>query len=311
MVVPKKRSGLADFFIRLVKQKPLGTFGAIIVLVMLFCGIFADVIAPTGLNEPNPDFRLAPPELGRPFGSDNLGRDLFSRVIYGARISVIVGLSAASLTLFISTSLGMLSGFLGGKFDLILQRFVDAWMCFPGLVLLIVLISLVGHGMWQVIIVMGLSWGISNSRVSRGLIISMKENVYIQAATAVGCPTWRIILRHLMPNIAPLLIVGFSILVPELILAEASLSFLGMGVPPPAPSWGGMLSKGALNYMYDAPWMAIWPGAALAVTVYGTNMFGDALRDLLDPRLKGGAGRYGTAKTAKKVKGPDSGSEKA
>jgi len=152
---------------------------------------------------------------------------------------------------------------------------------------------MIGPGMWQVIIVMGIQWGITGSRVIRGATISTKENVYVEAAKAIGCPTTRILTRHILPNIMAPIIILFTTRVPAMILLEASLSFLGYGIPPPAPSWGGMLSGSARTYMFRAPWMAIWPGLALSTVVYGVNMFGDALRDLLDPRLRGGAGRYG------------------
>jgi peptide/nickel transport system permease protein len=166
-------------------------------------------------------------------------------------------------------------------------------MCLPGLVLLIVIISMVGPGMWTVIISLGILWGIVNSRVIRSTVVSIKENVYVKASRAIGCSTPRIFLRHILPNIAATIMVQFSIWVPQIILMEASLSFLGYGIPPPVPSWGGMLGGMGRSYMFLAPWMVLWPGLALSVVVYGVNMFGDALRDLLDPRLKGGAGRFG------------------
>lgn len=288
----KRQSVSIRFLKRLVRERPLGAIAGVVVLALLFCGIFADYIAPYGMNEINSNYLLNPPEPGRPFGSDNLGRDIFSRVVFGARISLVVGFTATIITLVVSNFIGMLSAYLGGKFDIILQRFIDAWLCFPGLVVLLILVSLFGHGLWRVTIIIGITWGLGNSRITRGLILSMKQDDYINAARAIGCSTGRILLRHLLPNTMPLIIVGFSILVPELIIAEASLSFLGMGVPPPNSSWGGMLGIGSLAYMYKAPWMAIWPGVAIAVTVYSVNMFGDALRDLLDPKLKGGAGSY-------------------
>ncbi|MBA7482881.1 Glutathione transport system permease protein GsiD [subsurface metagenome] len=297
----KRHSWLANFAIRLVKEKPLGTVGAVITLLLLFVGIFANFIAPYGMNELTRDY-LAPPSIGYWLGTDNIGRDLLSRVIYGARISVIVGLLASIITTVISIIIGMLCGYIGGKFDLIVQRFVDAVMCMPGLILLMVIMSVIGQGMWQVIFVLGILWGISGSRLIRSAVIGIRENVYVAAAEAIGCSTTRILIRHILPNIMAPAIIHFSVNVPAAILTEASLSFLGFGVPPPAPSWGGMLSGSGRQYMFKAPWMVIWPGFALSIVVYGVNMLGDAVRDLLDPRLRGGVGRYGmrAKKEAKK-----------
>jgi len=291
----KRHSWLAEFFIRLVKEKPLGTVGGVITLLLLLTGIFANFIAPYGVNETNPADMLLAPSARYWLGTDNLGRDLLSRVIFGARISVIVGLAATAISVTLSTIIGILCGYIGGKFDLIVQRFVDAWMCFPGLVILMVLMSVIGPGMWSVIIVLGLSTGIVGSRIVRGATMSVKENVYVEAAKAIGCPTKRIITRHILPNIMAPIIILFSTRVPNAILIEASLSFLGFGIPPPAASWGGMLSGSGRSYMFLAPWMCIWPGFALSIVVYGVNMFGDAVRDILDPRLRGGVGRYGVS----------------
>ncbi|GAI75736.1 unnamed protein product, partial [marine sediment metagenome] len=198
--------------------------------------------------------------------------------------------------------IGMLSGYIGGKFDLIVQRFVDGWMCLPGLVLLMVIIGMIGQGMWQVIIVLGISWAFGGSRVIRSAVIGIKENVYIAAAVAIGCPTSKILTRHILSNIMAPIVVQFSLQVPAIILTEASLSYLGFGIPPPAPSWGGMVGGAGRIFMHVAPWMAFFPGLALSIVVYGVNMFGDAVRDLLDPRLRGGVGRYGVRakKEAKK-----------
>jgi len=296
---PQRRTFWADLFIRLVKEKPLGTVGAVIVLLLLLTGIFADLLAPYGYNEIHAEDWLSPPSAKYVLGADMLGRDLLSRVIFGARISVIVGLAATTISVVVSTGIGILCGYLGGKFDLVVQRFVDAWMCFPALIILIVAISLVGPGMWQVVIVLGLQYGIAGSRIIRGSVMSIKENVYVEAARAIGCSTTRILIRHIMPNIMAPIIILFTTRMPAVILAEATLSFLGLGIPPPAPSWGGMLSGAGRAYMEMAPWMAIWPGLALSIVVYGVNMFGDALRDLLDPRLRGGLGRYGGVKVKK------------
>jgi len=289
---PKRRSAVADFFIRLVKEKPLGTVGGIIVLLLLLTGVFADLLAPYGFNEIHLRDSLSPPSGQYMLGTDNLGRDVLSRIIFGARISMIVGMAATSLSVLISAVIGILCGFIGGKFDLIVQRFVDAWMCIPGLVLLIVVVTITGPGIWQVIILLGLLYGIGGSRIVRGAVIGIKENVYMDAAVAIGCSTTRILTRHVLPNIMAPIIILFTTRMPAVILVEASLSFLGFGIPPPAPSWGGMLSGSGRQFMMIAPWMALWPGLALAVAVYGINMFGDAVRDILDPRLRGGLGRY-------------------
>ena len=289
----KTRSKFADVAIRLIKEKPLGTVGAVVTLFMLFVGIFAGWLAPHGMNEMFTSYVMVPPSAQFPFGTDNLGRDIFSRVIYGARISVIVGLTATFISVVISTTIGVMCGYIGGKFDLIVQRFVDAFMCVPGLVLLMVIVSMVGPGMWQIIIILGIQGGIGGSRMMRGIVFGIKENTYLQAALAIGDSTWIILTRHILPNILAPIIIIFSMNVPGTILAESGLSFLGFGIPPPNPSWGGMLSGDARTYMFQAPWMALWPGLALSIMVYGVNMFGDAVRDLLDPRLRGGVGRYG------------------
>jgi len=299
---PKRRSWLVDFGIRLVKEKPLGTVGAVITLLLLLTGIFADFLAPYGMNEPNVADRMLAPSAGYWLGTDNLGRDILSRVIFGARISVIVGLAASTLATIISLIIGVVSGYIGGKLDLIVQRFVDTVMCLPDLIVSIVLISIIGPGMWQVIVVLGIITGIVGSRIIRSAVIGIKENVYVAAAEAIGCSTTRILTRHILPNIMAPTITLFSVRVPAMVMSEASLSFLGFGIPPPVPSWGGMLSGSGRAYMFEAPWMAVWPGLALATVVYGVNMFGDAVRDLLDPRLRGGVGRYGVRakKEAKK-----------
>jgi len=305
VVERKRHSLLVDFLIRLVREKPLGTVGGVITLLLLFTGIFANFLAPYGYNEINVSGFMAPPSAQFPLGADNLGRDMLSRIIYGARISMIVGLSATAISITIATIIGLLSGYLGGKFDITMQRFVDGWMCFPGLILLIAVISLVGVGIWQIVVVLGVLFGIGGSRIVRSAVIGVRENVYVQAAVAVGSPTIRILTRHLLPNIMAPIVILFTTQMPGVILTEATLSFLGYGIPAPHPSWGGMLSGSGRSYMFLAPWMAIWPGLALSIVVYGINIFGDALRDLLDPRLRGGVGGmggYGTEKAKKALR---------
>ena len=304
-IEPKGHGVWTELVIRLLRDKPLGMIGLVLVVALFFAGVFADLawlglpdagLTPYHYNKTNPAHYLNPPSVEHLLGADNLGRDVLSRVIYGARISLTVGLGATLISALIAATIGTLSGYIGGKFDIVMQRFVDAWMCFPGLVILIAAISLVGPGIWQVIVVLGILFGIGGSRIVRGAVIGIKQNMYIEAAESIGSSTGSIIFQHILPNIMAPMIILFSTQVPGIIMIEASLSFLGFGIPPPFPSWGGMLSRSGRTFMEQAPWMAIWPGAALAVVVYGINMFGDALRDLLDPRLRGGLGRYSGAK---------------
>ena len=298
---PNHRGFFADFFYRLWKEKRLGLIGAIIFMIFLFTGIFADFIAPYGYNDIDPVKYLRPPSAENWLGTDNLGRDLLSRVIYGARISVIIGFAATSLSILVSVVIGIVSGYFGGKVDMLMQRMVDAWMCFPGLIILIVAISITGPGIWQVIVVLGLQYGVAGSRVVRGSVVSIKESVYIVAARAIGVSNIRMMLTHILPNIMVPIIVLFSIRIAAVIMAEATLSFLGLGIPAPAPSWGAMLSTGGRSYMTQAPLLGIAPGITLALVIYSINVFGDAMQDLLDPRLRGGIGSYSS--DTKKRKG--------
>lgn len=279
--------GTGRFIRRLFREKPLGAAGAVICLIFLFCGVFADFLAPYGVTEFDLGARLAPPSWEHPFGTDNLGRDLLSRCLYGAQLSVIIGLSAASLATVISILLGLLSGYLGGKFDLVTQRLVDAWMSFPDLVILIVVVAVLGPGSWQIVGTLGLLLGVGGSRIVRSAVVSVRENMYVHAAQSVGATSSRILWRHILPNVLPPIIVLFTTRVGTVILAESALSFLGLGVPPPAPTWGGMLSGTGRTFMFQGPWLVLFPGLCLTLVVYSINVFGDALRDLLDPRMRG------------------------
>lgn len=272
---------------RLFREKPLGAIGGVVFLGFLFVGVFADLLAPYGANQINPINRLKPPSWAFPFGTDNLGRDMLSRCIYGAQLSVIIGFCAAGLATLISVLIGIVTGYLGGKVDLITQRFVDAWQSFPDLIVLIVVVSVVGPGMPQIIVTLGLLLGIAGSRIIRSAVVSVRENMYVHAAQSIGASTPRILLRHILPNVLPPVIVLFTTRVGVVILIESALSFLGLGVPPPAPTWGGMLSGSGRAFMFQGPWLALAPGLCLTVVVYATNMFGDALRDLFDPRMRG------------------------
>jgi peptide/nickel transport system permease protein len=297
----KRRNMYVDILVRLAKEKPLGLAGGIVVLILLLTGIFANYLAPFDYNYMILGDRLTGPSAAHFLGADNMGRDLLSRIIYGARISMIVGLCGAALHLIIGFMIGAVSGYFGGKFDIVLQRIVDAVQCFPSLILFMVIMAIIGQGMLPVILVLGISSGFLGSRTIRSAVIGIKENMYIQAANSIGTRTRNILLRHILPNIMPVLIIEFTLAVGRMIISEAMLSFLGFGIPQPFPSWGGMLSGSGRRFMLQDPWMALWPGLSLAIAVYSINMLGDALRDLWDPRLRGGLGRYGGT-NAKKLK---------
>ena len=286
-IAPKRRSRLADFFTRLWKEKPLGTASGIIVLLLILVAIFADVLAPYRYTEPHLVDRLTGSSARYLLGTDHLGRDFLSRIIIGARVSILVGLVVTAINVVVALLVGGTSGFLGGKLDLGVQRFVDAWMAFPGLLILLTIMSIAGRGVPQVILVLGISGGIGGSRIVRGTVIGIKENVYFQAAEAIGNTRWRAFIRHVLPNIMPVIIIIFSMSIGGVILSLASLGFLGFGLPPATPDWGGMLSREGRQHMEVAPWLALFPGLALTITIYSLNMFGDAIRDLLDPRLRG------------------------
>ena len=290
VIEPKRRSQLAEFFTRLVREKPLGTICGIIILILIFVAIFADVLAPYSYDKAYIIDRLQGPSARYLLGTDQLGRDFLSRLIFGARISLTVGLAATALNVVVAVLIGGISGFLGGKFDLVVQRFVDAWIAFPGLLLLLTIMSIVGRGLPQIIVVLGIAGGIGGSRVLRGAVIGIKENDYFLAARAIGSPGAATLMRHVLPNIMAPIIIIFSITVGGVIISEASLSFLGFGLPVKVPSWGGLLSREGRQYMELAPRLALMPGLCLTITVYSLNMFGDAMRDLLDPRLRGGEG---------------------
>ena len=289
---PKTRTGAAYFFARLWKEKPLGTASGIIIVLFALTAIFADVLAPYGMLEMSLADRLSGPSARFLLGTDHVGRDLLTRLIYGARVSLTVGLAATALNVVVAMVIGGASGFVGGNVDLATQRFVDAWVSIPGLLILLTIMSIVGQGLVQTIVVLGVTGGIGGSRVVRSAVIAIKENVYFQAAEAIGSSRWRTLVWHVVPNIVAPVIIVFSINIGAVIISEASLSFLGFGLPVEVPSWGGMLSREGREYMEQAPWLAFWPGIFLTVLVYSLNMFGDAVRDLLDPRLRGG-GRLG------------------
>lgn len=272
---------------RFVKRKPLGAFGAIILSVAAFTALFAPFIAPYGFNITALGERLAGPVPGHWLGTDELGRDLLSRIIYGARVSITISFFAVLLASILSLTLGGTTGYFGGSYDLFFLRFVDAWLALPGLVTAIILVGLFGQSVTMLALVIGLTGGVQQSRVVRSAVLDVKHRPYVEAARSLGASELRLMLRHILPNIMPILIVLSTTALGGYILAEAGLSFLGYGVPPPTPTWGGMLAGSAVQYMVSNPSMVIFPGLVLALTVYSANMFGDALRDVLDPRLRG------------------------
>ncbi len=277
------------FTLRFCRRKPLGAIGAVIIVALLVMAVFADRIAPYAYDESVA--RMHPPSARLWMGTDNLGRDIWSRIVYGARISVTVGFATVALATLIAAAIGVSSAYVGGTYDIVVQRAVDAWMSFPPLVIILSLLAVLGPGLLNLILALSIIGAAGASRVIRGATLSVMQNQYVEAARAIGAGHTRILLLYVFPNVMATVIILATIGLGAVILAESALSFLGFGVPPPYPSWGGMLSGSGRTFMYHAPWMALWPSAAISLAVFGFNMFGDALRDLLDPRLRGTGGR--------------------
>jgi peptide/nickel transport system permease protein len=274
---------------RFARRKPLGALGGLVVVAMLLMAVFAERIAPYGYDETIRGARMRPPSTAHWLGTDNLSRDMWSRVVYGARVSVTVGFATIGLAVLLATAVGVSSGYFGGAYDLVVQRIVDAWLSFPYLVIILSLMAVLGPGLLNVVLSLAVLIAATNSRVIRGATITVAQSTHVEAARALGCGHARIILRHILPNVTATIIILATIGLGAAILAESALSFLGFGVPPPYPSWGAMLSGSGRTYMFRAPWMAVWPGMAISLAVFGFNMLGDALRDVLDPRLRGSA----------------------
>ncbi len=284
--VPKERNWRGEV-LRFVRRKPLGALGAVLLAMAMLWAAFAPQIAPYEFNATDLASRLEGPTIEHLFGTDELGRDLFSRVTYGARISVTIAVVGVVVATLISLVIGGITAYVGGRFDLFFLRVIDAWLALPGLVIAVLLVSLFGQSMLNIIVVLGVSGGIQQSRVVRSSVLQIQNRPFVDAARSLGATDARLLLRHILPNIMPVLIVLATTALGGFVLAEAGLSFLGYGVPPPQPTWGGMLTGSAVQNMVANPWIVIWPGAVLAATVYSANMFGDALRDVLDPRLRG------------------------
>ena len=273
------------------RRKPLGTAGAVVTLLLILSAVLAPLIAPFdpydfNLTDQGLPLRQQAPNGEFLFGTDALGRDVLSRIIYGARVSLMVGFLSVALGTAVGTAIGLASGFWGGKVDQVLQRIVDTFMAFPGIVLALAVIAVLGQSLMNIILVIAIVIAPGTSRVIRGAVLAVKENVYIEAARSIGASDLRISIRHVLPNVfAPVIIIATA-WVGNAIVIEAALSFLGMGTPPPTPTWGGMLAGEGQRNLENAPWLAIFPGLAISIVVLSFNMLGDALRDVLDPRLR-------------------------
>ncbi|PYM22330.1 MAG: peptide ABC transporter permease [Candidatus Rokuibacteriota bacterium] len=269
-----------------LKRKPLGAASAGLIVMIVLMAIFADVLAPYDPLATEPEIRLKAPSWEHPFGTDDIGRDVLSRVIHGSRISLWVGLLAVGIGTAAGMVIGLLCGYCEGRLDLIFQRVMDAIQAIPGLVLALAIVSVLRPNTTNAMLAIAIVIIPGNSRIVRGAVLSAKQNRYVEAAQAVGCRHPRIILHHILPNVtAPILVIA-SIWLGNAILIEATLSFLGVGTQPPTPSWGLMLSSTGRAFMEQAPWLAIFPGLAISLAVLGFNLFGDTLRDAWDPKLR-------------------------
>ena len=260
-----------------IKKTPIGFIGALFVIFLLFIAILAPYLTP--YDPVSQDYqRFQSPNINHWLGTDSLGRDICSRIIQGTRVSMFVGLLAVTIALILGTNLGIISGYFGGKIDTVLMRFIDILLAFPGLVLAMLISGLLGPSLVNAMIAVGIMLTPSFARVSRGSVLTVKNEPYIASAKTIGCSNLYIILKYILPNIMVPLSVLFSISLSIAILAESALSFLGLGIQPPAPSWGGMLHQGR-QFMEIAPWVAVFPGLAIMIAVLSFNFLGDGLRD--------------------------------
>ena len=270
----------------LARRYPLGAGGAVIMTIYVLMAIFADVISPYDPVSTNPAASLAVPTSAHLMGADFMGRDVFARIIHGARISLAVGLGSTFLGCFFGVTIGLTSGYLLGWVDLAVQRLIDMMQALPLLVMALVMAAALGPSLQNTIIAIAIPLVPSVARVIRANTLALRELPFVEAAKAVGMSEFRIAIRHVLPNtLAPLIVLATAQL-GSTILTEASLSFLGLGIPEPHPSWGRMLSESAAEYVRTAPWLVIFPGIAISLAVFGTNLLGDALRDILDPRQR-------------------------
>lgn len=290
--LPKRRHGgkVAGALGAFARRKPLGAAGAMVVVVMVLVALLAPWLAPYNPAEVFSEHRLEPVSAHFWMGTDNFGRDIFSRILWGARVSVYVGVTAVIFGTLLGSLLGLVSGYFGERLDFLLQRLMDVILALPMLVLAMTIVSLLGASTTNVIVALAIVLVPGANRIVRGSVLSEKENQYVLAARSIGCGHGRILFVHLLPNVMAPIIVLASITLGFAILVESSLSFLGLGPPPPTPTWGSMLSIEGRRYFFQSPGLALFPGLVIFLTVLGFNLLGDALRDVLDPRLKGPGG---------------------
>jgi len=279
---------LAGVVARFVRTKPLGAAGAVIILAMLALALFSELLAPYDPYVGDYGLQFARPSAEHWFGTDEFGRDVLSRIMYGARIALFVGFCASFIGCTIGALLGVVSAFWGGTVDLLLERLMDILLAFPQLILALATASILGPAVPNVVIAISIPVIPRVARVVRAAAMSVKENVYVEAVQALGATRRRVILQHIIPNVAAPYIIMLTAQLGAAILAEAALSYLGLGAAEPTPSWGLMLSGSAPSYAEKAPWIALFPGIAISLGVFGFNLFGDSLRDALDPKLRKG-----------------------
>jgi peptide/nickel transport system permease protein len=284
--MPSETSKLA----RVLSRNPLALFGVALILLFVLCAIFGPSIAPRDPASIELASRLQPPSAQHLFGTDELGRDILSRILYGARIALIVGTSVVAGSLLLGTLVGSLAGYYGGRLDRFINVIVmNAFLSFPGILLAIAFVAFLGPGLWNLILALVIGGWVGYARLVRAQVLAAREREYVEAARALGATDWRILVRHILPNIMQPVIVQAAIGMAGAILAEGTMSFLGLGVPPPVPSWGAMLNDGR-SHLFDSPHVILFPAAAVMLAVLAFNFVGDAMRDYLDPRSRIEAG---------------------
>ena len=280
-----EKDGGREKLLRMCRQNKLAVISAVVILLIILAAIFAPLIAPYGESDTSLTERLSPPSAEHILGTDYLGRDVFTRLLYGARVSLMIGIMPSIIALAVGVILGLLSGYLGGGVDYLIMRIADVMLSIPSLLLAMVVMYIMGTSVVTLFIALALTSWAGVARVVRSQTLSLKETEYVDAARSIGVRRWTIMYRHIMPNCIPSLIVLFTLSIPSAILAESSLSFLGIGVQPPAASWGLMVNE-AKQFLFTSPWLCLAPCLIIMVVVLAFNFLGDGLRDVLDPYMK-------------------------